>query len=391
MNIIPYIHTTGIIISVPVFITVISTRTSLSLHLLLFRILTKMSILVTGGAGFIGSNFILDWFKYHNEPVINLDKLTYAGKSENLSCLKSDHRYHFVHGDINDHELLHHLFSRFQPHAIIHMAAESHVDNSINVPENFINTNIVGTFRLLDMTRKYLAGQSAAMKRNFRFLHISTDEVYGTLIQNDLPFTEESRILPNNPYSASKAGSDHLVRAYLKTYNIPCIITHCCNNYGPYQHPEKLIPRIITSALSGKEITIYGDGQQIRDWIYVSDHCTALRMILEKGEPGEIYNIGASCEKTNLEITKSVCHILDKLKPCANGQSYSSQIIHIHDRPGHDRRYAIHAGKLRSTLGWQPKETFENALYHTVHWYLTHPEWITHLSEEYPSSDCRQL
>ena len=348
-----------------------------------------MTILVTGGAGFIGSNFIIDWFNHSTEPVINLDKLTYAGNLQNLTSLQNNHLHHFVQGDICDSELLSQLFSQFQPRAVIHMAAESHVDHSIKVPENFINTNIVGTFRLLETVRNYLKELPAEKKENFRFLHISTDEVYGTLTLDESPFTEKNQLSPNNPYSASKAGSDHLVRAYQKTYGIPCIITHCCNNYGPYQFPEKLIPRIITNALAGKEITIYGDGQQIRDWIYVSDHCSALRTILEKGKTGETYNIGASCEKTNLEITEAVCHILDRLKPRANGHPYSSQITHIHDRPGHDRRYAIHAGKLRSTLGWQPKEIFENALYYTVRWYLTHPEWIARLAEGYLSSENR--
>lgn len=338
-----------------------------------------MSILVTGGAGFIGSNFVLDWLAQSDELVINLDKLTYAGNTENLQSLNGDQRHVFVHGDIGDSALVAGLLAEHQPRAIINFAAESHVDRSIHGPEDFIQTNIVGTFRLLEAVRAYWGGLQGEAKQGFRFLHVSTDEVYGSLGKVDPAFTETHRYEPNSPYSASKAASDHLVRAYHHTYGLPVLTTNCSNNYGPYHFPEKLIPLMIVNALAGKPLPVYGDGQQIRDWLYVKDHCGAIRRVLDAGHVGEVYNIGGWNEKPNLEIVHTVCALLDELCPRADGKPYKEQITYVADRPGHDRRYAIDARKLESQLGWKPAETFETGIRKTVQWYLSHPEWVQHV------------
>lgn len=335
-----------------------------------------MTILVTGGAGFIGSNFVLNWLAGSDEPVVNLDKLTYAGNRQNLASLEGDKRHHFVQGDIGNFELVSSLLKKHAVRATIHFAAESHVDRSIHGPQDFIQTNIIGTFRLLEAARHYYDSLPENGKQAFRFLHISTDEVYGSLNANDPAFTEQNRYAPNSPYSASKAASDHLVRAYGHTYGLPVLTTHCSNNYGPYQFPEKLIPLVIHRALSGQPLPIYGDGMQIRDWLYVGDHCSAIRCVLEAGKPGEVYNIGGFNEKPNLEVVRTLCAILDELKPCENSQPYSKQITYIADRPGHDRRYAIDATKLERELGWKPKETFESGIRKTVEWYLSHSDWV---------------
>lgn len=334
-----------------------------------------MTILVTGGAGFIGSNFVLDWLAGSDEPVVNLDKLTYAGNRQNLASLEKDKRYHFVQGDIGNFGLISSLLKEHAVRAVIHFAAESHVDRSIHGPEDFIQTNIVGTFRLLEAARHYYDSLTEN-KQAFRFLHVSTDEVYGSLKPGDPAFTEQNRYAPNSPYSASKAASDHLVRAYGHTYGLPVLTTNCSNNYGPYQFPEKLIPLIIHRALSGQPLPIYGDGMQIRDWLYVGDHCSAIRRVLETGKPGEVYNVGGFNEKPNLEVVQTLCAILDELKPREDGQPYSKQITYVTDRPGHDRRYAIDATKLEKELGWNPKETFETGIRKTVEWYLAHAEWV---------------
>ncbi len=333
-----------------------------------------MPILVTGGAGFIGSNFVLDWLAQSDEPVINLDKLTYAGNLHNLDSLKGDPRHLFVRGDINDRARVEQLLAEHQPRAIVHFAAESHVDRSIHGPEDFITTNINGTFHLLEAARAYWSGLSGAEQDGFRFLHVSTDEVYGSLGPQDPPFTETTPYAPNSPYSASKAASDHLVRAYHHTYGLPTLTTNCSNNYGPYQFPEKLIPLMILNAVKGKPLPVYGDGQNIRDWLYVADHCSGIRAVLEKGRPGETYNIGGWNEKTNLEVVHTVCALLDELKPGA--APYASLITHVKDRPGHDRRYAIDARKIERELGWKPKETFETGIRKTVQWYLDHMAWV---------------
>ncbi|MBP6985348.1 MAG: dTDP-glucose 4,6-dehydratase [Alphaproteobacteria bacterium] len=335
-----------------------------------------MTILVTGGAGFIGSNFILDWFAIHKEPVINLDKLTYAGNLNNLSSLKNIGIYTFVCGDIADASLIRQLLQAHKPRAIINFAAESHVDRSIASPEDFIQTNIVGTFRLLQESLAYYSSLCSEDQKKFRFIHISTDEVYGSLEPTDPAFSESNRYMPNSPYSASKAASDHLVRSYYHTYHLPVITTNCSNNYGPYQFPEKLIPLVINNALNGKDLPIYGDGLQIRDWLYVSDHCSAIRRVLEAGCPGEIYNVGGLNEKANIEIVKTLCSILDELKPRPDGQSYIKQITYVKDRAGHDRRYAIDARKIESELGWVPSETFETGIRKTVQWYLDSSAWV---------------
>lgn len=335
-----------------------------------------MAILVTGGSGFIGSNFILDWFTSNDEMVINLDKLTYAGNPGNLSRLNNEKRYIFVQADINDKETVEQLLNDYKIRAIIHFAAESHVDRSIHGPEDFIQTNIVGTFRLLEAALSYWRQQDNTHKENFRFLHVSTDEVYGSLLSNDPAFTETSRYEPNSPYSASKAASDHLVRAYHHTYGLPVLTSNCSNNYGPYQYPEKLIPCCITKALSGEKITVYGDGLQIRDWLYVSDHCSAIRTVLDKGNLGEVYNIGGWNEKYNIDVIKTICTILDKLMPRHDKQSYVEQITYIKDRAGHDRRYAIDATKIKNTLDWQPQECFETGIRKTVEWYVSNLDWI---------------
>ncbi len=333
-------------------------------------------ILVTGGAGFIGSNFVIDWLAHSDEPIINLDLLTYAGNLANLSQLEKDSRHIFVRGDIGDQALIVKILGQYKPRAIINFAAESHVDRSIHGPEDFIKTNVMGTFHLLESVRGFWAGLSGQDKNNFRFLHVSTDEVYGSLKKEEPPFSEENRYAPNSTYSASKAASDHLVRAYFHTYGMPVLTTNCSNNYGPYQFPEKLIPLMIVNALSGKPLPVYGDGQQIRDWLYVKDHCSAIRLVLEKGTLGEVYNIGGWNEKTNIEIVRNICDLLDTLKPLENKKSYRDQICFVTDRPGHDRRYAIDATKIERELGWRPSETFETGIKKTIDWYLGNWQWV---------------
>ena len=336
-------------------------------------------ILVTGGAGFIGANFILDWLREGDEPVLNLDKLTYAGNPENLAALAGDPRYAFVQGDIGDRALIDQLLARHRPRAVINFAAESHVDRSIHGPGDFIQTNIVGTFILLEGLRAYFGSLSAAEQAAFRLLHVSTDEVYGSLAKEDPAFAESNRYEPNSPYSASKAASDHLVRAYHHTYGLPVLTTNCSNNYGPWQFPEKLIPLMFVNALAGKPLPIYGDGQQIRNWLYVSDHCAAIRCVLEKGRLGETYNIGGWNEKPNLDIVHAICALLDEMRPRADGKPYCEQITYVTDRPGHDRRYAIDARKIERELGWRPAETFASGIRKTIQWYLDHPQWIANV------------
>lgn len=338
-----------------------------------------MTLLVTGGAGFIGSNFIIDWLAERDEPVINLDKLTYAGNPENLAGTEGDPRYALVQGDIADGRLVGALLEKHRPRAIVNFAAESHVDRSIHGPGEFIQTNIVGTFNLLECARGYFAAMSDAGKAAFRFLHVSTDEVYGSLQAGDPAFKETNRYEPNSPYSASKAASDHLVRAYHHTYGLPVLTTNCSNNYGPYQFPEKLIPLVIANALAGKPLPIYGDGLQVRDWLYVSDHCAAIRRVLDAGAPGETYNVGGWNEKPNIEIVKAIVALLDELRPRADGKSYGEQITYVADRPGHDRRYAIDATRIERDLGWRPVETFETGIRKTVTWYLEHQDWVAHV------------
>ncbi|WP_217190885.1 dTDP-glucose 4,6-dehydratase [Pseudomonas shirazica] len=335
-----------------------------------------MTILVTGGAGFIGANFVLDWLAGNDEPVVNLDKLTYAGNLQTLSSLQDDARHIFVHGDIGDSALVEQLLKTHQPRAIVNFAAESHVDRSIHGPEDFIDTNIVGTFRLLEAVRAYWGGLDEPARKAFHFLHVSTDEVYGSLAAGEPAFTETHQYQPNSPYSASKAASDHLVRSYHHTYGLPVLTTNCSNNYGPYHFPEKLIPLMIVNALAGKPLPVYGDGQQIRDWLYVKDHCSAIRRVLEAGKTGEVYNVGGWNEKPNLEIVNRVCALLDELRPRADGKPYAEQITYVTDRPGHDRRYAIDARKLERELGWKPAETFETGIRKTVAWYLDNQEWV---------------
>jgi dTDP-glucose 4,6-dehydratase len=333
-------------------------------------------ILVTGGAGFIGSNFVLDWLAAGREPVVNLDKLTYAGNRENLRSLDGDKRHIFVQGDIGDQALASSLLAAHKPRAIVNFAAESHVDRSIHGPEDFVQTNIVGTFRLLEAVRAHWGGLSDADKSAFRFLHVSTDEVYWSLAAGAPAFTESHAFEPNSPYSASKAASDHLVRAYHHTYGLPVLTTNCSNNYGPFHFPEKLIPLMIVNALSGKPLPVYGDGQQIRDWLYVGDHCAAIARVLEGGRLGETYNVGGWNEKPNIEIVKTICALLDELRPRADGRSYVEQITYVKDRPGHDRRYAIDARKIERELGWRPADTFESGIRKTVSWYLENPNWV---------------
>ncbi|SER35315.1 dTDP-glucose 4,6-dehydratase [Azotobacter beijerinckii] len=345
-------------------------------------------IFVTGGAGFIGSNFVLQWCRNTDETVLNLDALTYAGNLANLQSLEQSPQHRFVQGDIRDTELLKQLFAEHKPRAVLHFAAESHVDRSIIGPEAFVETNVVGTFRLLEATRAYWNGLEAADKAAFRFLHVSTDEVYGTLGPNDPAFSETTPYAPNSPYSASKAGSDHMVRAYHHTYGLPVLTTNCSNNYGPYHFPEKLIPLMIVNALAGKPLPVYGDGQQIRDWLYVEDHCAAIRRVLDAGTPGETYNVGGWNEKANIDIVQTVCALLDELAPAGkrgvrHAQSgeplsnYAELVTFVTDRPGHDRRYAIDARKLERELGWKPAETFETGIRKTVQWYLANQEWVT--------------
>jgi dTDP-glucose 4,6-dehydratase len=336
-------------------------------------------ILVTGAAGFIGSNFVIDWLAQSGEAVVNLDKLTYAGNPENLKTLQGDARHVFVQGDIGDRALVDQLLKDHAPRALVNFAAESHVDRSIHGPGEFIQTNVVGTFNLLESVRAHWTSLGDADKAAFRFLHVSTDEVYGTLGPDDAPFTETTPFAPNSPYSASKASSDHLVRAYHHTYGIPVLTTNCSNNYGPYHFPEKLIPLVIVNALQGKPLPIYGDGQQVRDWLFVKDHCSAIRRVLEAGKPGETYNVGGWNEMANIEIVQKVCALLDEFRPRADGKRYNEQITYVKDRPGHDRRYAIDARKIHTELGWKPVETFESGIRKTVQWYLDNPEWVAHV------------
>lgn len=333
-------------------------------------------ILVTGGAGFIGANFVLDWLAVEQEPVITLDKLTYAGNINNLKSVQNNARHHFIHGDINDRNLVQSLFMQYKPRAILHFAAESHVDRSIHGPEDFVKTNINGTFCLLEVARAYWSNLPENEKRDFRFLHVSTDEVYGTLSATDPAFSETTPYAPNSPYAASKAASDHLVRAYHHTYGLPTLTTNCSNNYGPLQFPEKLIPLTILNALQGKSLPIYGDGMNIRDWLYVGDHCSAIRTVLAKGRVGETYNIGGNNEKTNLEVVKTICAILDEARPQQNRESHTALITHVKDRLGHDRRYAIDARKITQELNWQPQEDFTSGIYKTVQWYLENEAWV---------------
>ena len=333
-------------------------------------------ILVTGGAGFIGSNFVLDWLAQSDEAVVNLDKLTYAGNRENLASLQTDSRHVFARGDIGDAALVERLLAEHKPRAIVNFAAESHVDRSIHGPEDFIQTNIMGTFRLLEAVRAFWSGLSGEDKKAFRFLHVSTDEVYGSLAKDDPAFTESNKYEPNSPYSASKAASDHLVRAYHHTYGLPVLTTNCSNNYGPFHFPEKLIPLMIVNALAGKPLPVYGDGMQVRDWLYVRDHCSAIRRVLEAGRTGEVYNVGGWNEKPNIDIVNTICALLDELRPQSGGLSYREQITYVTDRPGHDRRYAIDASKIERELGWKPAETFETGIRKTVQWYLNNQAWV---------------
>jgi dTDP-glucose 4,6-dehydratase len=339
-----------------------------------------MAIVITGGAGFIGSNFILNWCSDTDEPIINIDKLTYAGNLDNLISLKSNMQHNFINGDIGDVSLLDKILREYSPRAIINFAAESHVDRSIDGPDEFIQTNIIGTYKLLQSTLDYWRNLDDQKKNKFRFLHISTDEVFGSLGITDPPFSETNRYEPSSPYSASKAASDHLARAWHHTYELPVIITNCSNNYGPFQFPEKLIPLVITNALDGKIIPIYGDGMQIRDWLYVEDHCNAIFTVLKDGIPGQTYNIGGHNEKSNIELVNMICLLLDDLCPKKNGTSYRDQITYVTDRPGHDRRYAINAEKIENELNWKPSETFKTGIYKTVKWYLDHQEWTREIT-----------
>ena len=331
-------------------------------------------ILVTGGAGFIGANFVLDWLAEVGEPVVNLDKLTYAGNLRSLAPLAGDARHVFVRGDIGDADLVRTLLERHRPRAVVNFAAESHVDRSIEGPTEFVQTNVVGTFSLLEEARAHWAGLPAAERDAFRFLHVSTDEVYGSLGADDPAFSETTPYAPNSPYAASKAASDHLVRAYRHTYGLPTLTTNCLNNYGPYQFPEKLIPLVIHNALAGKPLPVYGDGRNVRDWLYVLDHCAAVRLALDKGRPGETYNIGGNSERTNIDVVQQICGMLDRLQPRGQGR-YADLIEFVKDRPGHDRRYAIDSAKIRSELGWRPQESFESGLEKTVRWYLANCAW----------------
>jgi dTDP-glucose 4,6-dehydratase len=343
----------------------------------IYQTISEYMVLITGGAGFIGGNFVLDWLSNSNaEPIINLDKLTYAGNLATLKPLQNDPRHVFVRGDIGDQALVKQLLAEHKPRAIINFAAESHVDRSIHGPSDFVQTNIVGTFNLLECAREYWNALQGQAKEQFRFHHVSTDEVYGSLSASDPAFTENHPYEPNSPYSASKAASDHLVRAWFHTYGFPVVTTNCSNNYGPYHFPEKLIPLVILNALAGKPLPIYGDGQQVRDWLYVGDHCSAIREVLAGGKLGETYNIGGWNEKANLDVVKTICSILDQLRPRVDGKSYADQITFVKDRPGHDRRYAIDASKIERELGWKPAETFETGIRKTIQWYLDNPQWV---------------
>ena len=332
-------------------------------------------ILVTGGAGFIGSNFVLEWLAHLGEPAVNLDKLTYAGNLANLAALERDARHVFVRGDIGDRELVHGLLAQHRPRAILNFAAESHVDRSIHGPDDFVRTNLLGTFDLLEESHAYWGGLKGADRERFRFLHVSTDEVYGSLGPRDPAFRETTPYSPNSPYSASKAGADHLVRAYHHTYGLPTLTTNCSNNYGPFQFPEKLIPLVILNATQGKPLPVYGDGKNVRDWLYVRDHCAALRLVLERGRPGEVYNVGGNAERENLAVVNGICSILDELRPRPSGR-HADLIAFVKDRPGHDRRYAIDASKVARELGWSPATPFEAGLRETVRWYLDHADWV---------------
>ena len=338
--------------------------------------MTQTSIIVTGGAGFIGANFVRQWIAHESATLINLDKLTYAGNLASLSAVGSNPKYGFTHADIGDFDAVSTLLAQRQPVAVVNFAAESHVDRSIHGPGEFVQTNLVGTFQLLEAVRGYWSALPADARQSFRFLHVSTDEVYGSLQADDAPFTERTPYAPNSPYSASKAGSDHLVRAYHHTYGLPTVTTNCSNNYGPYQFPEKLIPLIVLNALAGKPLPIYGDGLNVRDWLYVGDHCTAIRLALSKGRPGDTYNIGANNERANIDVVRTICRILDELRPADSRKSYESLITFVADRPGHDRRYAIDATKISDELHWKPAETFDSGIHKTVRWYLDNPDWV---------------
>ena len=335
---------------------------------------SESTILVTGGAGFIGANFVLQWIAKSGTPVVNLDKLTYAGNLANLASLSGDARHIFVQGDIGATPVVAKLLAEYRPCAVLNFAAESHVDRSIHGAGEFIETNVAGTFRLLEAVRGYWQALPAGEKEAFRFLHVSTDEVYGSLGPADPAFTEDHNYQPNSPYSASKAGSDHLVRAWHHTYGLPVLTTNCSNNYGPFQFPEKLIPLIILNAIQGKPLPVYGDGQNVRDWLYVADHCTAIRLVLERGRPGETYNVGGNTEKTNLEVVRTICAVLDAMRP--DRSPHASLLKFVQDRPGHDRRYAIDTSKIKRELGWQPAVTFEEGMRQTIRWYLDHEEWV---------------
>jgi dTDP-glucose 4,6-dehydratase len=335
-----------------------------------------MALLITGGAGFIGSNFVLEWLAREQEPVVVLDKLTYAGNPENLASVHSDPRFTFALGDIGDRPFVAALLQKHGVRAVVNFAAESHVDRSIHGPGEFIHTNVVGTFELLEAVRGYWGALEGPAKESFRFLHVSTDEVYGSLGAEEPAFTEKHQFQPNSPYSASKAASDHLVRAYHHTYGLPVLTTNCSNNYGPFHFPEKLIPLMILNALTGKPLPVYGDGKNVRDWLYVTDHCSAIRRVLQAGRLGETYNVGGRNEMTNLEVVQKLCAILDELRPLEAGRSYWEQVHFVKDRPGHDRRYAIDASLIERELGWLPSETFETGIRKTIGWYLAHPEWV---------------
>jgi dTDP-glucose 4,6-dehydratase len=335
-----------------------------------------MTILVTGGAGFIGSNFVLDWVRLVGEPVINLDVLTYAGNVKNLEAIEGSNLHHFVRASIADGAVIGELLREHKVRAVVHFAAESHVDRSISGPAPFFETNVMGTLALLEATKSYWNELGGAEKDAFRFLHVSTDEVYGTLAPDEAPFAETNPYKPNSPYAASKASSDHVVRAYHETFGLPILITNCSNNYGPYQFPEKLIPLVIHNALKGKALPIYGDGLQVRDWLYVGDHCSAIRRVLEAARPGETYNVGGDNQKTNIEVVRRICALLDKKRPKADGTSYADQITYVTDRPGHDRRYAIDPTKIGAELGWKPAENFESGIEATIDWYLEHADWV---------------
>ncbi|MDD2420867.1 MAG: dTDP-glucose 4,6-dehydratase [Heliobacteriaceae bacterium] len=338
------------------------------------------TILVTGGAGFIGCNFIRHGLLHTGELIVNLDRLTYAGNQASLAPIFDHPRHHFVQGDITNSALVRKLLQNHKPAAIVHLAAESHVDRSIRGPFPFVQTNIVGTFRLLETVRRYWLTLPAGEQADFRFLHVSTDEVYGSLLPTEEAFTETSLYAPNSPYAASKAAADHLARAYHQTYGLPVLITHCSNNYGPYQYPEKLIPLMILRAIAGQPLPVYGDGRQVRDWLYVADHCRALQLVLAQGRPGLTYNIGGNTEKTNLSIVHHLCDLLDELHPRPDGKTYRHQITFVTDRPGHDRRYAVNTAKIRQELGWQPRESFPTGLRRTVKWYLANKEWCHTIS-----------